>query len=58
MDNRLHFSQWDVNSVYILQEASSVVYSSEGQNADMMAGFGAAVVDLEVETDANVRVTI
>lgn len=60
MDQRLHFSQWDGKSVYILWEASSeaavcLFLLSVGWNADM-AGFGATVLDLEVETDKDGRV--
>lgn len=49
-------------SVYILWEASSeaavcLFLLSVGWNADL-AGFGAAVLDLEVETDKDGRVII
>lgn len=48
-------------SAYILREVSSeaavCLFLSVGWNADM-AGFGAAVLDLEVETDKDGRVII
>ena len=33
-------------------------FLSEGWNVDLMAGFGAAALDLEVETDEEGRVTV
>lgn len=48
--------------MYILWEASSEAvchfFFSEGWNVDEIAGFGAAVSDLEVETDENGRLII
>lgn len=48
--------------MYILWEASSEeacpFFLSEGWNIGMMAGFGAAVLELEVETDEDSKVTI
>lgn len=62
MDRRLHFSQWDGNRVCTsygkhLQKQQCAFSSSLGWNADI-AGFGAAVLDLEVETDKDGRVVI